>query len=283
MKFKLDDYYVSELAKFYGVSADTIRVYDRRGIISPAKNEDNNYRVYTKEDFVTMDYVMRLRRLDIPLEGIRYILESGEIGETHRVISEREKELEMEIQALLKQQRQLQFYHKKIKECMANLGKIEIVNKPPFIAKKIEKTMAEVMDSFDRLDMFGVNTMPMLAVTNVNHLDIFSDYVNYAEIVVDRKKRQQESDYIVVLEDTNLISADPEFPTEEFIILPEGRYVHAYVEVYTNRDYSQVENVIKQISELNLKIKVPSFSVFLSESHHCDKETEYIELWFPIE
>ena len=283
MKYKLDDYYVSELAKFYGVSADTIRVYDRRGIISPAKNEDNNYRVYTKEDFVTMDYVMRLRRLDIPLKGIRYILESGEIGETHRVISEREKELEMEIQALLKQQRQLQFYHKKVKECMANLGKIEIVNKPPFIAKKIEKTMAEVMDSFDRLDMFGVKTMPMLAVTNVNNPDIFSDYDNYAEIAVDRKKRQQESDYIVVLEDTNLISVDPEFPTEEFIILPEGRYVHAFVEVYTNRDYSQVENVIKQISELNLKIKVPSFSVFLSERYDCYKETEYIELWFPIE
>ena len=29
MKYKLDDYKVGEIAKFYGVSVDTVRFYDR--------------------------------------------------------------------------------------------------------------------------------------------------------------------------------------------------------------------------------------------------------------
>ena len=71
MKYELKDYHIGEVAKFYGLTVDAVRLYDKKGILSPPKNNETNYRIYSKEDFVTMDYVMRLRRMDIPLESIR--------------------------------------------------------------------------------------------------------------------------------------------------------------------------------------------------------------------
>ena len=40
MKYKLDDYKVGEIAKFYGVSVDTVRFYDRKGVLKPEKKSD---------------------------------------------------------------------------------------------------------------------------------------------------------------------------------------------------------------------------------------------------
>ncbi len=71
MKYKLDDYKVGEIAKFYGVSVDTVRFYDRKGVLKPEKKSDNNYRTYNKEEFISMDYIMRLRSLGISIENIK--------------------------------------------------------------------------------------------------------------------------------------------------------------------------------------------------------------------
>ena len=75
MKYKLDDYKVGEIAKFYGVSVDTVRFYDRKGVLKPEKKSDNNYRTYNKEEFISMDYIMRLRSLGISIEnGFQHII-----------------------------------------------------------------------------------------------------------------------------------------------------------------------------------------------------------------
>lgn len=282
MKYKLDDYYVGELAKFYGVSHDTIRVYDRKDILSPIKNIDNNYRLYTKEDFIAMDYLMRMRRLDLPLDEIRQILKSGDIRETNRILSEHEDELENTIQTLIQRQHELHFYHEKIKSCMNNLGKVELVYSPPFIVKKIKNTMAETMAAFDTLNNIGNITMPMLAMTNLTNPYFFSDIQNYIKIITNREKRQQQCDYLVLMEDINHISDLPNFPRKDFIVIPPRYYARAYIAVKTNKDYSQAAEIIKQIDELHLKIEAPSFTVCLSESCNCTEETEYLEVWFRI-
>lgn len=282
MKYKLDDYYVGELAKFYGVSHDTIRVYDRKDILSPIKNIENNYRLYTKEDFISMDYVMRMRRLDLPLDKIRQIRKSGDICETHRILSEHESELENIIQALSQRQHELHFYHEKIKACVNNLGKVEIVYSSPFIVKKIKDTMAETMAAFDLLNNMGSITMPMLAVPSLTNSYFFSDIQKYIEIITDREKRQQECDYLVLMEDINHISDLSEFPKNDFIVIPPSYYARAYIAVQTNKDYSQVAAIIKQIDEMHLKFESPSFTIFLSDSCNCTEELEYLEVWLRI-
>ena len=42
MEDRKDLYYIGELAEYFGVSRDTLRLYDKVGILSPKKDEKNH-------------------------------------------------------------------------------------------------------------------------------------------------------------------------------------------------------------------------------------------------
>ena len=43
-------YTIGELAKILGITAETIRYYERKNIIQPLHNEESGYRYYTAWD-----------------------------------------------------------------------------------------------------------------------------------------------------------------------------------------------------------------------------------------
>ena len=57
-----------------GVSVRNIRFYEQKGLLSPARNPENDYRDYSEEDVERLKFIRALRMVDIPLEQIRGIL-----------------------------------------------------------------------------------------------------------------------------------------------------------------------------------------------------------------
>jgi MerR family transcriptional regulator, Zn(II)-responsive regulator of zntA len=49
---------ISELAKKVGMSAHTLRYYEKAGLLSPSKRNQNNYREYTSEDVATTKFIL---------------------------------------------------------------------------------------------------------------------------------------------------------------------------------------------------------------------------------
>jgi MerR family copper efflux transcriptional regulator len=58
---------IGELARQVGVSADTVRFYERSGWLPPASRRDNDYRDYHAQDVEHLRLLIDLRRLDVPL------------------------------------------------------------------------------------------------------------------------------------------------------------------------------------------------------------------------
>jgi DNA-binding transcriptional MerR regulator len=59
---------IGELADTIGVSADTIRFYEKSGVLpQPARQRDNGYREYSAADADHLRLLIDLRRLEIPL------------------------------------------------------------------------------------------------------------------------------------------------------------------------------------------------------------------------
>ena len=57
-------YYIQDIAKVCGISTQTIRYYERAGLMPPAKrNTDSNYRVYSEEDITQLFNIVQLRSL----------------------------------------------------------------------------------------------------------------------------------------------------------------------------------------------------------------------------
>ena len=65
---------IKQTADASGVSARNIRYYEQAGLLAPARNPENDYRIYTDADVRTLKLIRVLRTLDMPVENIRAVL-----------------------------------------------------------------------------------------------------------------------------------------------------------------------------------------------------------------
>ena len=59
---------IGEMARELGVSADTLRFYERSGLLPPPARTESGYRHYGPADSERIRLLLDLRRLDLPLE-----------------------------------------------------------------------------------------------------------------------------------------------------------------------------------------------------------------------
>ena len=65
---------IQEAAARSGLSAETLRYYERSGVLPRPPRRENGYRAYTEEHLATLRLARGLRELDLPLDAIRAIL-----------------------------------------------------------------------------------------------------------------------------------------------------------------------------------------------------------------
>lgn len=67
-------YTIGELAELAGVSTKTLRVYERKGLLLPERNADNQYRIYTEEAVRKLEQIQLMKYLGFSLEQIEMFL-----------------------------------------------------------------------------------------------------------------------------------------------------------------------------------------------------------------
>ena len=277
MKYKLDDYKVGEVARFYGISVDAVRFYDRKGVLTPEKKKDNNYRSYNKEEFITMDYIMRLRSLGVSIESIKRMVINMTLGNTLEVISETEEEIEIQIAELEMRRRMIRGYKAELKESLSLYGQVTLEQSPVFIIKDIQNTMKETMGYFDQLQL---PVMPLLGIM-IDCEDY--DSIQLLEHFVDRVERQKICSYVVAAADCQEISSREDFPREDFEIIPSRTCAHIIGMDHTNTDYSFGKKIYHYIEERHLRITAPPLLRILAMENRGSSGAEYTEMWLPVE
>lgn len=73
-KRKSGTYMISSVAEQYGVHPQTLRLYEREGLLAPSRS-DGNTRHYTDEDLERLEVILELtRELGVNLAGVEIIL-----------------------------------------------------------------------------------------------------------------------------------------------------------------------------------------------------------------
>lgn len=65
---------INELEHLTGITKQNIRFYEKKDLLHPARNSENNYREYSQEDLTTLKIIKLLRKLDFSLEDIHKVL-----------------------------------------------------------------------------------------------------------------------------------------------------------------------------------------------------------------
>ena len=69
---------IGEIAAFFGVSVKAIRIYEKKGIIIPAKiDPDSGYRYYTVDQVRTLNALLELKSLGFSLAEIKEVISGG--------------------------------------------------------------------------------------------------------------------------------------------------------------------------------------------------------------
>lgn len=64
-----------ELANLFGLNKQTILHYEKKGLIYPDYVDKNGYRYYSRQQYLTLEIIVNLRKLDVPLDSIKNYLE----------------------------------------------------------------------------------------------------------------------------------------------------------------------------------------------------------------
>ncbi len=71
-------YHISSVARIYDIHPQTLRLYEREGLLKPSRSEGNT-RLYSDEDLQRLEVILNLsRELGVNLAGIEIILNMRE-------------------------------------------------------------------------------------------------------------------------------------------------------------------------------------------------------------
>lgn len=97
------NYSAGQAAKKLGVSKDTLRYYEKEGLLPPIQRDHSGHRSYSEGDVEWIFLIRCLRNTDMPMAQIkRYVAllkggGAGSIGERRRILTEHQAFLEEKI------------------------------------------------------------------------------------------------------------------------------------------------------------------------------------------
>lgn len=259
----MKDYYkINEISKIYGISADSLRYYEKIGVLIP-KRDTNGYRLYGLHDIYKLNIIRDLRELNFSMPQIKKYLENQSVKNTLDLLN-KEQEL---IQAKL---HELQTIQKKIE------NRIQVLSSASLI----------------KTNTFTIKSMPVRPCLQLNTRIIRDEEMDLAIKRLHQKYEHQIYDFgnqqygaSVSLEDLNSGVKDVfnsvffilDHKDQEFnYVLPEGKYLS----VYYKGDYSQSsERILAMIAyaeEKGYQIVDNPFEIYEIDNRDTVRKEEFL-------
>lgn len=105
---------ISDLAKRSGISAHTLRYYEKTGLLSASQRSDSNYRIYSKDDLTTAKFIKRSKECGFSLAetatllAIKHDKSQHVCAEAKAITSSKLADISQQIEQLKQMQKTLQ-------------------------------------------------------------------------------------------------------------------------------------------------------------------------------
>lgn len=70
-------YTIQETAKLFGITTNKIRFYEKKGLITPSRGTDNDYRYFSHEDILRLQTILLYRAIGLEVSAIKNLLEDS--------------------------------------------------------------------------------------------------------------------------------------------------------------------------------------------------------------
>lgn len=160
-------YRIGEIAKIKNIDAQTLRYYDRIGILSPEiVDEKNDYRYYSLEQFVEVDRIKFYKILGLSLEEIKRFKDIHHVDKAVETLKSQEVQIEIKI-------KQMQTVAKNIKRIIETIEKTSRTNENQIEIKNCDSIFGIIGDCQTSYEWYEFET---------KLLELTKSYPNYSEI-----------------------------------------------------------------------------------------------------
>lgn len=144
-------YKTGELSKIYKLGRDSIKYYEKLGLLNPTR-DTNSYRMYTIKDICNLNLIRELRTLDFSMQRIKEYIENRNISTTRKMLLE-------EIELIEKKVEDLNSHKESLKKRLCSIDKC------------IEHT------TFNRIELLYMNKRKALTVDSHESFAENNDYL----------------------------------------------------------------------------------------------------------
>lgn len=113
---------IHEVADLLGISTDTIRLYEKEGLVTPLRNPDNGYRYYESEQIHRIMGIYLYRQLNVSMSEIKSTLTASSFLDISKQFSEFITKRTSKIQSLQNEIEKLRFMQQHLERIYAGIG-----------------------------------------------------------------------------------------------------------------------------------------------------------------
>lgn len=93
-------YTIGKVSKLFRISTDTLRHYDRLGLLKPDIDPNSGYRFYDINHIQKLEFILRSKYLEIPLSEVKDILESEDLNKYEDLLKKQQEIIKEKIKHL---------------------------------------------------------------------------------------------------------------------------------------------------------------------------------------
>ena len=120
---------ISEVAKMLGLPVETIRFYEKEGVVRPQRNDSSGYRDYDLWDVFKLVACITYRNMGMSVKEVAQFIRNGTREQLIRHISDEKKAIQREIEEKEYLRSALSQYEQKLKYVPYNIGNYWIINR----------------------------------------------------------------------------------------------------------------------------------------------------------
>ncbi|MGL4738789.1 MAG: MerR family transcriptional regulator [Cellulosilyticaceae bacterium] len=262
-----EKYLIGDVSHILKLSKDTLRYYDKLGIVSPKKDPHNNYRYYTIDDLLALSYVLTFRDLEVPLEDIKVLMQHNTLDDFAKLLAKQQDYITQKLLHLQKLSSRVSDFQEAICLTHSLLGKFEHAHNPPLIYHEIPKEWdSTYAEHFLMLDQYRNVSYP-----------VFSILISAEALLNTPKCPHYISGISSVVCDPVQLDA-----LSHYRYISPNLCVHTVIQVsdaFEDTDFSPLRQYFK---DNQLQIKGDLIARNITFEHHHQSPVDYYELWIPI-
>ncbi|MDZ5254068.1 MerR family transcriptional regulator [Clostridium sp. LIBA-8841] len=267
-------YTIGQVAKFLGISRDTLKFYEEKNLINPMQDEENGYRKYNVIDINEVITINFYRDIDIEVKKIQEIKKSESLDTIESILDEKQQKLKEEIeykQVLLKRIEGIKENFESIKTSLNNMNIREmkpiVITSEINMKKDVAETYGEILNKYD----YSIRLKKAVSLSGISRIVYFNNEAITKERYVFYERVYENVD-----------------ETREVISYPKCLYIVIAIPINHEESTDNIDEkmgaaIFETANELGYKAKGVAFINLLFNGYKDKGNIQYLEVYAPVE